>query len=89
MGKVIGQDDKKTQLILTEWATFSKTTAFKELMQYMDDNRQLLHDYAEERVMPSPIDGKKIAIDSETSNSLLQNARGINIVRTYIRLRSE
>ena len=71
--------------IHNDWVAFSKTAAYKDLQEYMGSNHDLLVGYAKERVMPSPVGkGEQLIIDGETSSSLLQNARGIDIVRTYV-----
>lgn len=90
MAKVIGDQDvsEEQKKIVSQWQDFSRTLAYKDLMSYIDDQRTMLIEMAEERAMPIG-NGKKASIDTETANSLLQNSRGLNIVRTYIRLRSE
>lgn len=78
----------KQRAINSQWKEFSKTAAYKDLMSYMDDQSAMLLNYAESLQMPDP-SGKMVGIDGKMSNLLLQNRRGVNIVRTYIGLRSE
>lgn len=75
--------------INNEWQTFSKTHAYKDLMEYMDAQLEMLLGQAENMQMPHPNGKGLMPIDGKMSNLLLQNRRGVNIVRTYIRLRSE
>ncbi len=71
--------------IAREWLSFSQTSAYKDLMQYGHSNSDMLTTYAKERVMPSPIaEGEQIVIDGETASSLLQNARGCDIILSYV-----
>lgn len=71
--------------IANQWVEFSKTDAFKEFSDYMSMNQDMLLEYAQEMVMPSPVeDGKQVILSVEKSNSLLQNRRGIGIVKTYV-----
>lgn len=75
--------------IRSQWVNFATKTgreAYKDLLEYCDAQRELYRQYAEERQMPGP-DGKMYFIDSETAAALLQNSRGVNIVRTYIKSR--
>lgn len=71
--------------IARQWHTFSKTDAYEDLIQYINNQHDMLISYAKERVMPSPaVDGEQIILDNETANSLLQNARGSDIVKSYV-----
>ena len=58
-------------------------------MEYADGQREMLLGYAEEMAMPHPSGKGRTPINGEMSNFLLQNRRGISIMTTYIRLRSE
>jgi hypothetical protein len=58
-------------------------------MSYGDSQRDMLLKYAEEMAMPHPNGKGVVPIDGQMSNYLLQNRRGISIMTTYIRLRSE
>lgn len=76
---------KRIKLITNQWRTFSKTAAYKDLMEYCNQNQAMLLDYAEEMVMPSPVaQGEQITLSIEKAHSLLQNRRGIGIVKTYV-----
>lgn len=79
----------KQRQIVSEWGAFSHTEAYKDLMDYCELQREMLLSYAEEMAMPHPSGKGVVPINGEMSTFLLQNRRGINIVRTYIRLRSE
>lgn len=83
--KVIGQDDKEESLIKGEWRDFSKTLAFKQLMEYAGSNQVMLERYAKDMSMPGP-NGGPISLDVEKAMSLLQRSAGIDIMTSYIRL---
>lgn len=87
---VIGESSAKEQQLRNQWVDFSKTDAYKELMDYMTSQGNMLLQYAEELQMPNPNPniGGKVAISGEIANLLLQNRRGINIVKTYISIYS-
>lgn len=89
--KIVGDSDEalRQQKIVKQWHSFSKTEAFKDLMEYCEGQQEMLLTYAEELEMPGPLGKGRVPITGEMSNLLLQNRRGINIVKTYIRLRSE
>lgn len=76
---------EREKSIARQWATFSKTDAYKDLMAYGHSTSEMLSTYAKEMVMPSPVgEGEQIIIDGEKSLSLLQNARGCDIILSYI-----
>lgn len=76
---------EREKSIAKQWATFSKTDAYKDLMAYGHSTSEMLSTYAKEMVMPSPVgEGEQIIIDGEKSLSLLQNARGCDIILSYI-----
>lgn len=84
-------ESEKQASIVNQWQSFSNTLAYQDLMDYIDGMREMYREYAEERTMPSP-DPKSttpIYLDNETTASLLQNSRGLNIVKTYIEARVE
>lgn len=71
--------------IAREWLSFSQTTAYKDLMEYGHSTSDMLTTYAKEMVMPSPVkDGEEIILTIEKSHSLLQNARGCDIILSYV-----
>lgn len=71
--------------IAREWLSFSKTTAYEDLMSYGHTTSDMLTSYAKEGVMPSPIkEGEQIILDGEKALSLLQNSRGCDIILSYI-----
>lgn len=73
--------------ITKEWQNFAAThgkAAFEDLMAYIDGQREMFRKYAEERAMPHPNGEGQVPLDNETVAALLQNSRGLNIVRTYI-----
>jgi hypothetical protein len=76
---------KRERLIANQWREFSQTEAYKDLMEYGKGTSDMLTSYAKERVMPSPVNNtEQLIIDGETAGSLLQNARGCDIVITYV-----
>lgn len=89
MAKVIGLDDSEEARLKYEWAEFSKTLAYKKMMEYADTQRDMLLRYAEDMSMPSPQGQGTVSLDDKMSVNLLQNRRGIGIMTTYVRLYSE
>jgi len=76
---------EREKSIARQWATFSKTDAYRDLMNYGHSTSDMLTTYSKEMVMPSPVgEGEQIIIDGEKSLSLLQNARGCDIILSYI-----
>ena len=84
---ILGQDDKKESLIRNEWRDFSKGTAFKELFEFMENTQAMLLQDAQD--LQITVDGKKVTINGEMANLLLQRRAGIDIMKSYIRLYSE
>lgn len=87
--KARDEASKKQALIRKQWQQFASTTgreAFADLMLYMEGQREMLRKYAEERAMPHPNPNtpEVMPLDNETVSALLQNSRGLNIVKTYI-----
>lgn len=74
--------------ITRQWknfATVNGRAAYEDLMRYMDDQREMFRKYAEDKAIPHPSkQGELVPIDNETVAALLQNSRGVNIIRTYI-----
>lgn len=84
----MNDDDKQLQdKIVKSWKAFSHTAGYEDLMRYIDDMREMYRKYAEERAMPHPNGKETVPLDNETVAALLQNSRGLNIVKTYIELR--
>lgn len=76
---------ERERVIGKQWLNFSKTEAYQDLMQYGHSNSEMLTTYAKEMVMPSPVkEGEQITLDGEKSLSLLQNARGCDIILSYV-----
>lgn len=76
---------KRSKLVANQWLAFSKTTAYKEFILFMESNQETLLYYAEEGVVPNPSgNGTDIPISGEKSNMLLQNRRGIGIVKAHV-----
>jgi len=70
--------------IAQQWLAFSYTEAYKDFMQYGHSTSEMLTAYAKEMVMPSPVkEGEQIILNGEKSLSLLQNARGCDIILSY------
>ena len=75
---------KREELIATQWRKFSETEAFQDWMEYSKSTSEMLTAYAKEGVMPSPIsDGEQVILTGEKALSLLQNARGCDIILSY------
>ena len=78
-------NNERERAIGKQWLAFSKTEAYKDLMLYGHSTSEMLTTYAKEMVMPSPVaDGEQLVIDGEKSLSLLQNARGCDIILSYV-----
>lgn len=81
--------DQLQAKITSQWASFANVTgreAYEDLMKYIDGQREMFRKYAEDRAMPhpNPNAGGVLTLDNETVAALLQNSRGLNIVKTYI-----
>lgn len=77
--------ERKEDLIATQWRQFSKLEAFQDLMEYAKGTSDMLTAYAKEGVMPSPVkDGEDLILTNEKCLNLLQNARGCDIVVSYV-----
>lgn len=86
---VIGYDADEERTIRNQWNQFSKTLAYKKMMEYAEANGSMLQRQAEESAMPHPNGTGIIPIDDHMAMNLLQNKRGIAIMTTYIRIYSE
>lgn len=77
-------NNERERAIARQWLAFSKTEAYADFMLYGHSTSEMLTTYAKEMVMPSPVkDGEQLVIDGEKSLSLLQNARGCDIILSY------
>lgn len=80
------EDEKNKQSALSaQWKGIASQypNAHKDLIDFLDNLRDMYINYGEERSMPGP-DGKKYTIDDHTIAALLQGARVCGIVKTYI-----
>jgi len=85
LDKIAKANAENERAIGKQWLEFSHTAAFKDLMQYGHSTSDMLTTYAKEMVMPSPVkEGEEIILTIEKSHSLLQNARGCDIILSYI-----
>ena len=85
LDKIAKANSEREKVIAREWLAFSHTDAYKDLMLYGHSTSEMLTAYAKEMVMPSPVaDGEQLVIDGEKSLSLLQNARGCDIILSYV-----
>ena len=76
---------KREKMIARQWEAFSQTEAFADFMQYGKTTSEMLTTYAKEGVMPSPIkEGEQLILTNEKALNLLQNARGCDIVISYV-----
>jgi hypothetical protein len=78
------EETKRQVKVSEQWKAFSTTEAFKDLVNYIDQQREMYRQYAEERQIPHPNGGGKVPIDNETVAALLQNSRGLSIVKAYL-----
>lgn len=86
---VIGYDADEERTIRNQWREFSKTLAYKRMLEYAEINGEMLLRQAEESAMPHPNGTGTMPIDDHMAMNLLQNKRGIAIMTTYIRIYSE
>lgn len=85
LDKIAKANNERERAIGRQWLEFSHTDAFKDLMQYGHSTSEMLTTYAKEMVMPSPVkEGEEIILTGEKSLSLLQNARGCDIILSYV-----
>jgi hypothetical protein len=85
LDKIAKANNERERAIGKQWLAFSSTDAFKDLMQYGHSTSEMLTTYAKEMVMPSPVkEGEEIILTIEKSHSLLQNARGCDIILSYV-----
>ena len=83
--KIAKQNADNERAIAQQWLAFSYTEAYKDFMQYGHSTSDMLTAYAKEMVMPSPVkEGEEIILTIEKSHSLLQNARGCDIILSYV-----
>jgi len=76
---------KREKLIANQWREFSQTEAYADWMEYAKSTSDMLTTYAKEGVMPSPLkEGEQLILTNEKCLNLLQNARGCDIVVTYV-----
>jgi hypothetical protein len=84
LDKIAKENAKRERVIAQQWLNFSKTEAWKDFQQYGHSTSDMLTAYAKEMVMPSPVkEGEEIILTVEKSHSLLQNARGCDIILSY------
>ena len=82
--KIAKMNADNERAIAQQWLAFSYTEAYKDFMQYGHSTSDMLTAYAKEMVMPSPVkEGEQVILDGEKSLSLLQNARGCDIILSY------
>lgn len=79
---------KKNEKIQEQWAGFSRTDAYEDLMQYIDGLKDMYMKYCEEQAMPHPAKPDDVVpLGNDMIASLLQARRGCGMVQTYIRNR--
>ena len=75
---------EREDAIARQWLSFSKTEAWADFQEYGRSTSDMLTAYAKEGVMPSPIsEGEQVILTGEKALSLLQNARGCDIILSY------
>lgn len=85
LAKIAKANAEREKAIGRQWLAFSKTDAYRDLMTYGHSTADMLTTYAKEMVMPSPVkEGEEIILTVEKSHSLLQNARGCDIILSYV-----
>lgn len=76
---------KEVKLVANEWKEFTKTTAYRKLIEFIE-----FQDYAAITSAKGPIvtfneeDGSQINFDPVKSASLLQRSVGYDIIKSYI-----
>jgi len=79
------EEAQRQKLIANQWRDFSKTSAFKEFMDYIE-----LQDYLAVTAAKGPIntfsddDAAKITFDNEKAANLLQRSVAYDIVKIYV-----
>ena len=82
--EIAKQNADRERAIAKQWLAFSHTDAWRDFQQYGRSTSDMLTAYAKEGVMPSPVnDGEDIILTNEKAISLLQNARGCDIILSY------
>ena len=84
------EEMKRQKRITQQWKSFATTygkEAYEDLMEYAEMQREMYRKYGEELTMPNPLGDGIVPIDVNMAAILLQNSRGINIMRTYIHSR--
>lgn len=85
LDKIAKANNERERAIAKQWLAFSKTDAYRDLMQYGHSTSEMLTTYAKEMVMPSPVkEGEEIILTVEKAHSLLQNSRGCDIILSYV-----
>ena len=75
----------ETRLVANEWKEFSKSTAYRKLMEYI-----AFQDYAAVQGAKGPVltfsddSGAQINFDPQKAAALLQRSVGYDIIKTYI-----
>jgi len=79
--------------IVKQWksfATISGKDAYKDLMEYIDAQMAMYLKYCEDQAMPHPRNTEQVVpLSNDMISTLLQNRRGLGIVKTYIQSRVE
>lgn len=85
MNEITEEQIKRNKQIAAQWKTFSKTEAYKELMDYIELQDYLAVTAAKGPVMPfGGKDGEELVFDVEKSTFLLQRSVGYDIVKEYV-----
>ncbi len=83
MDKETSQNENR--LVANEWKEFSKTTAYRKLMEYIE-----FQDYMAVQAAKGPVltfddeSGTQVGFDRENAASLLQRSVGYDIIKTYV-----
>ena len=79
------QAKDEVRLVANEWKEFSRTTAYKKLMEYIE-----FQDYAAIQAAKGPVltfddeSGTQINFNPQNAAALLQRSVGYDIITTYI-----
>jgi hypothetical protein len=76
---------EKQARITKQWSDFSRTEAYKDLMEYCDGLKEMYIKYCEDQAMPHPTKtGDVVPLGNDMIASLLQARRGAGMIQTYI-----
>ena len=81
---------KRQARINNQWHAFLKTEAGRDFIAYLDNTREMLIKYGEDRAMPHPVKSDDwVNLDNDTVAGFLQSTRTLNMIKTYVTQRAK